>query len=322
MPESVERGLSAISAGYGHTDPVDEATPTPPPRSSRLVRTGRIAFAVVVLGVLVVVAARHLDELRDVDLDPAPQWLLVAAPFTFAGGILLPLAWRHTLHAYGVTLSPAVAVRVWCVSQASRFVPGSVALLATRVLLAAREGVPHRLAASTLGIEIGLIVVWGGLIGAGVPSSRVPGALRLVSAVGCATLLLAAPALLRRGPGSLRPGRMYEAIGLYGLNNLVTATGAAFVAGSLHPLAPHDLVLVVAAVNLAAVVGTIGVTPAGLGVREGVIAVLLGPTVGAGDAAAIAGAMRAWDFTFELVWIGIALAWERRQLGSTRNASA
>jgi uncharacterized membrane protein YbhN (UPF0104 family) len=287
-----------------------------------LVRAGRIAFAAVVLGVLAVVAARHIDDLRDVELDPAPQWLLLAAPFTLAGGLLLPLAWRHTLHAYGVTLPVASAVRVWCVSQASRFVPGSVALLASRVLLAAREGVPRRLAASSLGLEIGLIVVWGALIGAGVPSSRVPGPLRLLAAVGCAALLLAAPALLRRGPGTLRPGRMYEAIGLYGANNLVTATGAAFVAASLHPLEPRHFVLVVAAVNLAAVVGTIGVTPAGLGVREGVIAVLLAPTVGAGDAAAIAVAMRAWDFTFELLWIGIALVWERRQTGATRNASA
>jgi uncharacterized membrane protein YbhN (UPF0104 family) len=56
----------------------------------------------------------------------------------------------------------------------------------------------------------------------------------------------------------------------------------------------------------------VGITPAGLGVREGVIAGLLAARFGAGNAAAFAVAFRAWDFAFELVWIAIALWWERR----------
>jgi uncharacterized membrane protein YbhN (UPF0104 family) len=83
-------------------------------------------------------------------------------------------------------------------------------------------------------------------------------------------------------------------------------------------MAARDLFLVIGAVNLGAVLGMIGITPAGLGVREGVITVLLAHRFGTGNAAAIAVAMRAWDFAFELVWIGIALGWERR----TRQATA
>jgi uncharacterized membrane protein YbhN (UPF0104 family) len=280
---------------------------------ARLLRLGRVAFAAVVLVVLAVVASRHVDELRDVDLDPSLQWLLVAAPFTFAGGVLLPMAWRHTLKAYGTTLSPATALRVWCVSQSSRFVPGAVALVASRVVLAGRAGVPKKLAGWSLAVEIGLIVVWGGFFSSWIPSTLLAGPLRLLLAVGISLVLLAIPIALRRAPGTLRATTMYEAIGLYGLNNLATAAGSAFVAASLHPLDPGDLVLVIGAVNLAAVAGMVGLTPAGLGVREGVVAVLLAPTVGAGNAAAIAVAMRAWDFLFELVWIAIALVWDRRQ---------
>src|SRR4051794_25837574 len=127
MPESVERGLSAIEAGYGHTVAVDEAT------RRRLLRVGRIGFAVVVIGVLAVAAARNAHALRDVDLHPAPLWLLVAVPFSLLGAVLLPLAWRHTLGAYGIELHRATALRVWCISQASRFIPGNVALVASRV---------------------------------------------------------------------------------------------------------------------------------------------------------------------------------------------
>jgi hypothetical protein len=273
---------------------------------ARLLRLGRVAFAAVLLVVLVVVAGRHVDELREVDLDPSLQWLLAAAPFTFAGGVLLPLAWRETVAAYGTSLPRSTALRVWCVSQASRFIPGNVALVASRVVLAAREGVSKKTAAFTLALEVGFVVVWGGFFASWLPSTRIAGPLRLLLAIGCLGALAAAPLVLRLV-------RLYEAVGLYGLNNLATATGSAFVAAALHPLAPHDLLLVIGAVNLAAVAGMVGLTPAGLGVREGTVAVLLAPTVGAGNAAAIAVAMRAFDFLFELVWIAIALAWERRQ---------
>jgi uncharacterized membrane protein YbhN (UPF0104 family) len=313
-----------MAEGYDHTVGVDEATPSaphpafwrrvvdrsvdpaPPEPRSGWVRVGRVVFAVVILLVLVVVAARHVDDLRHVDLHPAPAWLLVAAPFTFLGGVLLPLAWRETVAAYGTALPRATAVRVWCISQASRFIPGNVALVASRVVLAAREGVAKKVAAFTLALEVGFTVVWGGAFASWLPSTRIAGPLRLLLAIACGAMLLAAPLVLRRR-------RLYDAVALYGCNNLATAAGSTFVAASLHTLHPHDLFLVIGAVNLAAVVGMIGLTPAGLGVREGVIAVLLGPTVGAGNAAAIAVAMRAWDFAFELVWIAVALAWERRQ---------
>jgi uncharacterized membrane protein YbhN (UPF0104 family) len=239
------------------------------------------------------------------------------------GGLLLPLAWRHTVGAYGSDLPRSTAVRVWSISQASRFVPGNVALVASRVLLSAREGVPRSLAGASLAIEGGLIVVWGGFYASWLPSTWLPGPLRVLMAAGALVVLIALPALLRLGgrlvprfpalaPEALRVRHLYEAIGLYGLNNLVRASGFVFVAAALHTIDPRDAWLVIGAVNLGAIIGMIGITPAGLGVREGVIAVLLTHRFGAGNATAFAVAFRAWDFAFELVWIGIALAWERR----------
>jgi uncharacterized membrane protein YbhN (UPF0104 family) len=60
-------------------------------------------------------------------------------------------------------------------------------------------------------------------------------------------------------------------------------------------------------------VGMVGITPAGLGVREGVIAAALGARFGLGEAATLAVLYRAWDFVFELVWLVIALRWGRRR---------
>jgi uncharacterized membrane protein YbhN (UPF0104 family) len=317
MPESVKRGLSAMVRHYDHTVAVHEAT------RRRLFLAARVVFGVAIIGVLVLAAARSWHDLRKVEFELSPGWLLAAAPFTFAGGILLPLAWRHTLGAYGVDLPRAKAVRVWCLSQASRFIPGNVALVASRVLLSSREGVPKSLAGASLALEGGMIVVWGGFFASWLPSSIIPWPLRLLMALGALVVLVGLPLLLRLGgrlltrfpalaPDSLRPRHLYEAVGLYGLNNFVRASGFVFVAAALHTIDGRDIWLIIAAVNLGALLGMIGITPAGLGVREGVIAALLGHRFGAGNAAAFAVAFRAWDFAFELVWLGLALWWERR----------
>ena len=296
---------------------VDEAT------RGRLFAAARVLFAVVIVVLLAAAAAHHWHELRHVRLQLTPAWLLAAVPFTFAGGVLLPLAWRHVVASYGFPLPRATAVRVWCVSQASRFIPGNVALIASRVLLSAREGVPRSLAGASLAIEGALIIVWGGFFASWLPSTWLALGLRVLLAVGALAVLVALPSLLRFAGGRLsrfpalapsaqRTRDFYEAIGLYGLNNLIRACGFVFVAAAMHTIDGRDVWLIIGAANLGAALGMIGITPAGLGVREGVIAVLLTHRFGAGNAAAIAVGFRAWDFLFELVWIAIAFVWERR----------
>ena len=95
----------------------------------RLLQVGRVVFAVALIGLLALAAADNVDKLRHVNLQLQPGWALAAIPFTFLGGLALPLAWRHVLFAYGVVLDRATAVRVWCVSQASRYIPTGVAMV-------------------------------------------------------------------------------------------------------------------------------------------------------------------------------------------------
>jgi uncharacterized membrane protein YbhN (UPF0104 family) len=51
------------------------------------------------------------------------------------------------------------------------------------------------------------------------------------------------------------------------------------------------------------------VTPAGLGVREGAMIGLLSHRFTTTDAAALAVAWRAWEFGFELAWLGLGTMW-------------
>jgi uncharacterized membrane protein YbhN (UPF0104 family) len=190
-------------------------------------------------------------------------------------------------------------------------------------VLSSQVGVPRSLAGASLAIELGLILVWGGVYIAWLPSYLLPAPLRLLLAIGAIAVLVALPWLLRVvgrflprfpaiAPSALRVRHLYEAIGLYGANDLVRCIGLTLVTASLHTIDPSDLFRVTAAVNLGFVVGMVGITPAGLGVREGVVAALLAHRFGLGTAAAMSVAYRAWDFVFELLWLGIAVTWERR----------
>jgi uncharacterized membrane protein YbhN (UPF0104 family) len=295
----------------------------------RLLKVGRAVFAVALIGLLALAAADNVDKLRHVTFQLQPGWALAAAPFTFLGGLALPLAWRHVLFAYGVALDRATAVRVWCVSQASRYIPTGVALVASRLVLSSQVGVPRSLAGASLALELGLILVWGAFYVAWLPSYWLPAPLRLLLALGAIGVLVALPWLLRVvgrflprfpaiAPSALRIRHLYEAIGLYGMNDLVRCIGITLVTASLHTIDPSDLFRVTAAVNLGFIVGMVGITPAGLGVREGVVAALLAPRFGLGTAAALSVAYRAWDFVFELIWHAVAVTWERR---SRRNAA-
>lgn len=289
----------------------------------RLIIVGRWVFAFALIGVLVAAAARNIDELRKVELQPQPGWAIAAIPFTFAGGLSLPLAWRHVLFAYGYSLERSTALRIWCISQASRFVPTGAVMVASRVALTARQGVPRSVAGASVAIELGLMLLWGALYTAWLPSHLLAAPLRALLATGAVAALVAVPWLLRIvgrflprfpaiAPDALSVRHLYEAIGLYGINDLVRCFGFFFIAASLHTVWPSDVFRVTSAINLGVIIGMVGITPAGLGVREGVVAALLAPRFGLGTAAAMSVAFRAWDFVFELVWIGIAVTWERR----------
>ena len=297
-----------------------EPTPavTPDRRWRRAPTVARAGFSLAVVALLVRVVAGRASELRAVEVHPRPAWLLAAAPFTLAGGLLLPLAWRRLLAAYGASLAAPVAVRVWCLSQAGRWVPTGVVALASRVVLSARAGVARSLAGASLLVEVGIMVAWGALAtGALLPPDALAGPVRAVLVVGAAAALVALPVLLRQAgrlvprlgalaPAAQRRRPLVEAVALYGANAAAKSFGFVLFAAAFLPVRAADAGLLVGAVNGAAIAGMVGVTPAGIGVRESVLAALVGARFGLGPAAAMAVALRGWDLAFELVWLGVA----------------
>jgi len=273
-----------------------------------------------------VAAAANIDELRDADLDIGPWWWVAAAPFTAAASVVLPLAWHRAVAGLGGRLESRRAVEIWWVSQAARFVVTMVGSAAGRVALAAREGVAVEVAAAAQVVELVLLVGWTTLLGA-LPGRDlpVPGAVRwallAVAAAGLVALPWSAAAGLRL-VGRFRPGvgarqvdrpALIGASLLYGLNAVLRSAAFVLVAAGLLPVDAGDAVPLVAGWNLAAVAGIVGITPAGIGVREGVMVGLLERRFGLGGAAALAAAWRAWELAFELASVATVTVLGRRR---------
>ena len=131
----------------------------------------RLVVVVVVVGAVVKVGADNARSLRHVRFHLDWVWLVAAAPASLAAGLFMPLGWRLLLRAFGSVLGLRASLRVWWTAQVTRYVPTGTVALATRVVLAGREGVPRMLAGVSLPCEVAVVVGWGSVLtGALLPS--------------------------------------------------------------------------------------------------------------------------------------------------------
>ncbi len=242
----------------------------------------------------------------------------LAALLYGALGLLLALAWARLVAVHGGT--PAGQAKLHALSQALKYLPGNVVHLAGRHVAARRRGIPDRVLLAAAGSEAGLLVMSAALVGllaapqlagaavGGFPAGRTAG-------IGVAVLmaLLVAGALAWR----TRFGRFAPALagvlGLYLMFFLGCACVAAILlrALGLAP-GPGDG----AASWLALLTGTLAIAwaagfvtpgaPAGLGVREAVLVLALGPALGEPAALALAALYRLATLGGDLLLAGAA----------------
>jgi len=277
---------------------------------SRLLPVARIVVALLVLAAVVWGVARSWSEIS-VDLRRVDAIALLGATVLAAAGTLLTmLGWRVLLADLGSPLHLAPAGGVFFVGQLGKYVPGSVWSVIAQADMASHLHVPRRRTGVVGLVAIGLSVLTGILVG--LPA--VPHLLRSAGSGsgGSVWVLLAVPVLLllcwppllnrlialglrvlRRQPleHELSTRSVLLTVALYvfawlcfGGHTLILAR---VIAG---PSAPG---LTVAALTGYALAGSLGmltvILPAGLGAREGIMALVLASAMplSAGTAVAI-----------------------------------
>ena len=299
-------------------------------------RAKRIAVAVVkwcLLAAVLVFVGRALwndfSEVRwsEIRFDAALMALAVASVAAARAIVFLPYALLVGRFGHRPPW-PGMIGAVW-VSQVARYVPGKVSSVVSMALALRRYGVPAQVAVGTLVIVDGLSVVIGMLVAIPItlwePVRQFLPMAWLWCAVGMAAALVCLHPRVFGAVGNFLLRRLrYEPLSrlpqmrdyvrpvlALAVTYVLFGVGYWLMARSLGAdVTPADLGIFTCAVTVVLVGGFLAFfAPAGLGVQEGLLLLVLGPMIGGGPAAIIAVLMRLLQTVTEtgLGAIGLAL---------------
>ena len=122
----------------------------------------RIASAAlaIAIGLAIVTTLRsHGQRLLDAVAAMDGRWMALAFAFCLFYRVVNAFGWTLVLRALGQPMDAGPGVRIWLVSEACRWLPGSLWSYGSRGVLAARAGVPPVTAAVSLAWELILTVL-------------------------------------------------------------------------------------------------------------------------------------------------------------------
>jgi len=310
----------------GHT------TPGPLARLSQLamsplLRLSLLALALLFLALVLRGQWRELLLYRPV----LRLWpLLGSYALLFPAMLLEVWLWRRLLTALGSPLPLRRASGIWFSSNLVRYVPGNVWQFLGMMELGAQSGIRrstvllsillHQVLSNLAGLCIGAYAIGYSELGG---SGWIPAA-----AAGFVAALLFSPwalprllRLLNRAVGgaderiSLTPRLVVVLFCGYCLYWLIAGGAFWLMSTALFASSPPGALAWASAYAAAYVIGYLSLlTPSGLGVREGVLALLLAPLLAGAPGAVPALAARVWATVGEAVASAVAVAADRRFL--------
>jgi uncharacterized membrane protein YbhN (UPF0104 family) len=303
-----------------------DSVPSKAPGRSRWLTAVVLA---VVAGFFVATLAARWNDVISLKWRLDPGLFAIATVLLALSYGLVALLWGLALRRYAGTRASA-GVRIWFLSNLARYVPGNIWSYVGAVELARREGVARRVTLAVMALTQVLSV--GVAVAAGLPvllaerarlgRPALLGAVVVVALAGLAVLFRGKLLELarRRMPGfdprELTPsaGTVAWLVAGYAVYWAVTGLAFAALVAALHPLEAGDVPVVVAAYAAAYAAGFLALlTPAGLGVREGVLVVALAPVLPAGPALVVALVSRVWMMLVELAGAAVAHQVARRR---------
>ena len=302
---------------------------------------GRLLSSVLALGLIATIFSflgwslfSNWSDIRSEDIDVQPVLLVVSAIPLIVAIVLQAFTWRLLVGYLDGSDRPELRQlpKVFLYSWVGRYVPGKVAYVAGRFFLGRSLGFSAPVLVGSMAYEAVLLLVAGSALATVtvLPSVAVESetiwpylALPLLAVGGAAALhpqvlrwgMQLGARLLRRERGGFDWILPREAI--IRLSLLYTVVFC-LVGGSFYlliiaimPYSPRYLPLAAGTFALAAVVGLVSVvTPAGIGVREGIVVAILQITMPIELAILISLVARVWTTVVDLVLVGGVLAFD------------
>jgi hypothetical protein len=254
--------------------------------------------------------------------------------------------WQYIISKFGYRLTYGKAIRIWLVSQAGRYIPGKVWFALGRIYLSEREGIPKRVTTIATGLEL-VLVLGSSLVVFGlawlvrpsmgghaylwsiwlIPVMIVgvhPRILRfMLGRLGKLRKLVKPPPENVEGISEVRAFTMryvdiLKIFGVYVICWCIYGTGYYLIATSIGlvtdvgpALTPPGLSLLPEMIGINALSWAGGfvsvITPAGLGIREGISTFLLKGLIGEPYPLLIPLVARVWVTIAEVAAIGLAV---------------
>ncbi len=293
-------------------------------RLPRWVRVAlQVAFLALILFFLIRVIVRSWDQIAAFPWQFQPGLLIASVAVQVAAGLFWATVWRRMAVQAGSAIGWAAGVRVYLLSNLAKYVPGSIWGYLSRAYLGRESGLTvARVGVSTVW-EVGITVVASLLLTAlTIPfyPIRLPDhvlLLAVAAALICLTALLP-PVFNRWLPRLPRLARQQKVhfrwrdFGLYlaaaFITHVLVGTGFFLFAASLVELELAAWPGFVGAWSFSATAGLVMLlAPYGLGVKEGLLTLLLQAFMPAGAAALVALASRLWTVAVELLEAAVAL---------------
>ena len=261
-------------------------------------------------------------------------WMVgIGSLFALAFRYWMVVIWRVILRALGNRDLPGFNIMAYIYAKAwiTRYIPGTVTWIVGKVYMAASYGISKsRLAVSSLlegGMQVvALTVVSLFILGFSPRLHSIPTVVRIaVVAVSILSLLVLYPpifnrllhmahvALKKQKPNEelrINGQAVVRSFLLFAIGVFITGTANYFVVLALAPHTDHSFYFYL--VGAFGIAGAIGIAtpfvPSGLGVRDGVILLLLAAIMPKEIAVAITVFTRLWQVAMDALFLGIAIA--------------
>lgn len=300
-------------------------------RRRRLKSLIRIAALVISLGFMAALVSTQWQALQTFQWQVRPALLALSLAGLWLAWLLELSVWRFLLASLGGYLRWGRAAQTWFLSNIARYIPGNIWQFLGMAELAADDGVSrvttfasialHQALSTAVGMVLAAVYFAVAGKGALLDAIRpflwlIPLGLLLCNPRFLAWSLNTLLRLAKRPPIEVTLTWPQLGLILFGYLGVWLMMGSAFavLAGSFTPVTPQQVAALIATWAAAYVIGYLSLlTPSGLGIREGVMILLLAPLFPAPLPTIIALAARLWMVIGEVVAAAVALVVRTRE---------